>query len=250
MSGHSKWSTIKRQKGVTDARRGQLFTKLAKEIIIAARQGGANPEFNSRLRLAIQKAKDHNMPLGNIERAIKRANNEGEKTLMELTFEGYGPGGVALLMEALTDNRNRALQEIRGTLARCNGSLGEAGCVSWLFELKGVIILGVSEANAEDVVLWAIDNGAEDVKIEREFIEIYTKPADLEAMRHALEDKEFPVTSAEVTLVPNTTVELEGDTAIQALKLIDRLEGLDDVQRVSSNADFSYETLEKFQFQS
>lgn len=244
MSGHSKWAQIKRQKGVADARRGQLFTKLIREIAVAARQG-SDPERNSRLRLAIQKARDSNMPLDNIERAIKRASGEGEgTTLAELMVEGYGPGGVAILLQVLTDNRNRALQEIRSAFGRGGGNLGEAGCVAWLFEAKGIITVETSGVDAEEVALYAIDVGADDVKIEKGYLEVHTHSAKLEEVRKALEQENLPIISAELSLVPKTTVELDEKEALRALKLLDRLEELDDVQRVSSNVDFSDEVLE------
>jgi len=250
MSGHSKWSQIKRQKGVTDARRGQLFTKLVREIISAVREGGGNPEHNFRLRLAIQKCRDSNMPLENIERAIRRTAGEGAGTnLAEASFEGYGPGGVAILLQVLTDNRNRTLQEIRNIFARGGGSLGEAGCVSWLFELKGVITVETNQINAEEVALWAIDAGAEDVKIEKGYLEVHTELDKLETVRQALEQKNSPIISAEVSMIPKTTVELEEKEVWRALKLLDKLEELEEVQRVFSNVDFSEEVLERLRAQ-
>jgi len=250
MSGHSKWSQIKRQKGVTDAKRGQLFTKLAREIMVAVREGGSNPEHNFRLRLILQKCRDNNMPLENIERAIKRAAGEGASiALAEVSFEGYGPGGVAILLQVLTDNRNRALQAIRNIFARGGGSLGEAGCVSWLFELKGVITVETNQINADEVALWAIDAGAEDVKIEKGYLEVHTELDKLEAVRQALEQKNSPIISAEVSMIPKTTLELEEKEAIRALKLLDKLEELEEVQRVFSNVDFSEEVLERLRAQ-
>jgi YebC/PmpR family DNA-binding regulatory protein len=250
MSGHSKWSQIKRQKGVTDARRGQLFTKLVREIISAVREGGSDPEHNFRLRLAIQKCRDSNMPLDNIERAIRRAAGEGAGTnLAEASFEGYGPGGVAILLQVLTDNRNRTLQEIRNIFARGGGSLGEAGSVSWLFEPKGVITVETNQIDAEEIALWAIDAGAEDVKIEKGYLEVHTEPDKLETLRRALEQKNWPIISAEVSMIPKTTLKLEEHEAWRALKLLDRLEELDEVQRVFSNVDFSEEVLEKLRAQ-
>lgn len=248
MSGHSKWSTIKRQKGLTDAKRGQVFTKLSKEIAIAVREGGSSPDANARLRLAVQKAKDQNMPLDNIDRAIKKASGEGEgSSLSEVTFEGYGPGGVALLVQAVTDNRNRTLQEVRSTLTRGGGSMGEAGSVAWLFEAKGVITIEASETDSEDTALWAIDAGAQDVKMEGTYLEIYTEPVGLAEVRTCLEDKGANIASAELSMVPKSTLELEESVQLQAMKLIDRLEALDDVQRVFSNIDLSDAALEKYQ---
>jgi len=248
MSGHSKWSSIKHQKGVADARRGQLFTKLTKEIIVAVRQGGSNPEANFRLRLAIQKARDSNMPMENIERAIKRGSGTLEgATLVEMVLEGYGPSGVAILVKALSDNRNRTLQEVRNTFSRSGGSLGESGCVAWLFESKGLITTETKDSDAEALALQAIDAGAEDVKIENVYVEIYTKPEELEKVRAALERQNLPIVSAELSMIPKTMVEAEEKAALQALKLLDKLEGLDDIQHVFSNIDFSDAVLEKYE---
>ncbi len=248
MSGHSKWSSIKHQKGVTDARRGQLFTKLAREIIVAVREGGSNPEANFRLRLVIQRARDNNMPLDNIERAIKRGSGQTEgASLVEMVLEGYGPSGVAILVKALSDNRNRTLQDVRNIFSRHGGNLGESGCVAWLFDSQGLITVQTNELDAEELALDAIDAGAEDVKIENNYIEIYTKPEELEKVREALGQKNLPIASAELSMVPKTTVELEEKAALQTLKLLDKLEELDEVQHVSSNADFPNAILEKYQ---
>ncbi len=250
MSGHSKWSSIKHQKGVTDARRGQLFTKLTREIIVAVRQGGSSPEANFRLRLAIQKARDNSMPLENIERAIKRGSGTMEgAALVEMVLEGYGPNGAAILVQALTDNRNRTLQDVRNIFSRHGGSLGESGCVAWLFDSKGLITIRTDELDTEELALEAIDAGAEDVKVETSFVEIYTKLEELEMVRKALEEKNLPITSAELSMVPKTMVELEEKPALHTLKLLDKLEELDEVQRVSSNVDFSDSVLEKYQLQ-
>ena len=248
MSGHSKWSSIKHQKGVTDARRGQLFTKLTREIIVAAREGGSNPETNFRLRLTVQKARDNNMPQDNIERAIKRGSGEIEgTTLVELVLEGYGPSGTAILVQALTDNRNRTLQDVRNIFSRNGGNLGESGCVGWLFDSKGLIRVDTNDLDTEELALQAIDAGAEDVNIENANMEIYTKPEELEAVRRALKQKNIPVASAELSTVPKTTIELEEKAALQTLKLLDKLEELDEVQNVSSNANFPNSVLEKLQ---
>jgi YebC/PmpR family DNA-binding regulatory protein len=248
MSGHSKWSQIKRQKGVTDARRGQLFTKLAREIIVAVREGGSNPEGNFRLRLAVQKARDSSMPLDNIERAIKRGSGHTEgASLAEMVLEGYGPNGVAILVTALSDNRNRTLQDVRNIFTRHSGNLGESGCVAWLFDSRGVITLDTNAQDAEELALTAIDAGAEDVRIENNYIEVYTKPAELEKVREALGQKNVPIAAAELSMIPKSIVELEEKAALQTLKLLDRLEELDEVQHVSSNADFSDAILEKYQ---
>jgi len=248
MSGHSKWSTIKRQKGVTDARRGQLFTKLAREIIVAVREAGDNPESNFRLRLVIQKARDNNMPMDNIDRAIKRGSGQAEgATLVEITHEGYGPSGVAILVQALSDNRNRTLQEVRNIFTRNGGNLGANGCVAWLFESRGLITVETNSQDAEELALEAIDAGADDVKIENNYIEVYTKPTELEKVRGALEDKKIAIASAEISMVPKSTVEMEEKAALQTLRLLDRLEELDEVQHVASNADFTDAILEKYQ---
>jgi YebC/PmpR family DNA-binding regulatory protein len=248
MSGHSKWSTIKRQKGVADARRGQLFTKLAREIIVAVREGGDNPESNFRLRLVIQKARDNNMPLDNIERAIKRGSGHAEgAALVEMTLEGYGPSGVAILVQALSDNRNRTLQEVRNIFTRNGGNLGEAGCVAWLFDSRGLITVETDGKDAEELALEAIDAGAEDVKVENKYVEVYTRPEDLEKVREALEAKNITIASAELSMIPKSTIDMEEKAALQTLKLLDKLEELDEVQNVASNADFSDEILEKYQ---
>lgn len=247
MSGHSKWSSIKHQKGVTDARRGQLFTKLTREIIAAVREGGSNPEANFRLRLAVQRARDNNMPMDNIERAIKRGSGEIEgATLVEMVLEGYGPSGAAILVQALSDNRNRTLQEVRNIFTRHGGSLGESGCVAWLFDSKGLVMIETNNLDAEELALQAIDAGAEDVKVENDYVEIYTRPEELEAVRAALTQKNQPIASAELSMVPKTVVELEEKAALQTLKLLDKLEELDEVQYVSSNADFADAILAKY----
>ncbi len=248
MSGHSKWSQIKRQKGVADARRGQLFTKLGKEISIAVRQGGSDPQANSRLRLAVQRARDNNMPLENIERAIKRAAGSADvSALAEVTLEGYGPGGSAILLQALTDNRNRTLAEVRNIFNRNGVSLGESGCVSWIFEAKGVITVEVNEIDAEELALTAIDAGADDVKIDRATVEIHTQPEDMEEVRRVLEEKGINISAAELLQVPKTIISLDEKSALQSLKLLDKIEELDDVQHVFTNADFPDEVVEKYQ---
>ena len=250
MSGHSKWSSIKHQKGVTDARRGKLFTKLTREIILAVREGGSSPETNYHLRLAIQKAKDNNMPSDNIERAIKRGEGtlEGNR-LEELVLEGYGPGGAAILVEALTDNRNRTLQEVRSTFSKAGGSLGESGSVTWLFDPKGIIVIETSNLDADELALQAIDAGAEDVATQSDCVEIYTRPDKLEAVRTSLEQNNVTIASAEVTKIPKTTVQLDEHAAFQVLRLLDKLEGLDDTRSVCSNVDFPDDILEKYRVQ-
>lgn len=244
MSGHSKWAQIKRQKGVADARRGQLFTKLGREIAVAARQGGGDPDANPRLRLAIDRARSFNMPNDTIERAIKRATGESAATeLSEVIYEGYGPGGIAIMVEALTDNRNRAVSDIRHVLSKGGGSLGESGCVVWTFETKGVIAVSIDNEAAEDVALRAIDAGAEDVRIDENSLEVHTRLEDLQTVRRALEEAGVTIVSAEVSRVPKTTVPLDNKHAEQTLRLLDRLDELEDVQRVYSNAEFPDEVL-------
>lgn len=249
MSGHSKWSTIKRQKGVADAKRGQLFTKIAREIIVSTRQGGGDPDANYRLRIIIQKARDNNMPLDNIERAIKRGMGEtGEGIVLnEITYEGYGPGGTAVLVHALTDNKNRTIAEVRNVFTRSNANLSETGCVAWIFEHKGIITVEADKIDPEELALNAIDAGADDVKIDNNSVEIYTKPEELEQIRKYLDDKGLTVVSAELSMVPKNMVELDQKAAEQTLRFLDKLEELDDIQHVYTNADFPNDVLEKYQ---
>lgn len=248
MSGHSKWSQIKRQKGVADAKRGQLFTKLGREIAVAVRQGGVDQQNNFKLRLIIQKARDNNMPLDNIDRAIKRASGGTDgMALSEVIYEGYGPSGSAIMVQVLTDNKNRTLAEVRNILSRGGGNLGENGSVTWLFESRGVIVIDSPEENAEELALFAIDAGAEDVKIDGTTLEIITKPQDLEAVRKALEQRRVPIASSELSMVPKAMIKLDEKSALQALKLLDKLEELDEVQRVYTNADFPDEVVSKYQ---
>lgn len=247
MSGHSKWASIKRQKGVADAKRGAIFTKLAREIMVAARDGGGDPSVNFRLRLAIDKARTNNMPTDNIDRAIKKGTGEGEATQVdELTFEAYGPHGVALLLEVMTDNRNRSVAEIRSVLTRSGGSLAETGAVAWQFDSKGVITAEASGLDAEAVFLTAADSGADDVESTDGTIEIYTPPDRLEAVRSALEAENVPIASAELSLIPKVTVALNDKPARQVLKLLEMLDDLDDVHRVSSNADFPEDVIAEY----
>lgn len=247
MSGHSKWSQIKRQKGVADARRGAVFTKLGREIVVAAKQGGPDPAANFRLRLAVQRAREANMPADTIERAIKRAAGSGEGAeLEEITYEGYGPGGTAIMVEALTDNRNRTAASIRSIFDRGGGNLGESGSVAWQFAARGVIRIEVKNKNPDDIELAAIDAGAADVQSEDGEVVIYTDRGDLEAVRRAVTDAGFEPTSADLQLVPENTVELDEGKSIQALKLLDKLEADDDVQNVYTNADFAEAAMAAF----
>jgi len=246
MSGHSKWSTIKRAKGANDAKRSQIFTKLAREIAVAARSGDPNPEMNPRLRLAIDKARDANMPKDNIERAIKRGSGGGEgEQLEEITYEGYGPGGTAILVEALTDNRNRTVADVRNVFTRAGGNLGENGSVAWQFEPRGLIVLSPN-GDAEELALEAMDTGADDVRVEGDLVEVYTAPDALSEVRKAFDEANKQVESAEVMNVPKNTIPLDEHKAKQVLRLLDMLDDLDDVQRVSSNADFPEEVLASY----
>lgn len=248
MSGHSKWSTIKRQKGANDAKRGALFTKLSREIIIAAKQGGGDPTMNFKLRLAVQRAKANNMPNDNIDRAIAKGTGSGaDEQLEEVTYEGYGPGGTAILVATLTDNRNRTVAEVRHRFSRAGGNLGEAGSVAWQFDARGLITIPASGQNPDDIALQAIDAGAADVQVDGDAIEVQTDPASLEAVRRAVEAAGLEVENADFAMVPKTVIELDEKTAHQALKLIDALEDLEDVQRVYSNADFSDAVLASYE---
>lgn len=252
MSGHSKWAQIKRQKGVNDARRGQLFTRLGRELVVAVREGGGpDPDANFRLRMAVQRARDANMPMDNIERTIKRAAGGGEgATLEEITYEGYAPGGAAILVQVVTDNRNRAAAEVRNVFNKNAGNLGEIGCVDWIFEPRGVIEVPLDGRDADELTLDAADAGADDVEQVTdgdESLTIYTAPSDLETVRVALEGKKIPILRAETTLIPKTKVDLGEKEALQTLRLIDRLEDLDDVQNVFTNAGIADEVAEKYE---
>jgi YebC/PmpR family DNA-binding regulatory protein len=239
MSGHSKWSTIKRAKGVTDAKRSALFTKVAREISVAARQGGGDPDANYRLRLAIEKARSVNMPADNIKRTIEKATGGGDaEQFEEIVYEGYGPGGIAILVEAQTDNRNRTAAEVRSMFSKAGGQLAGSGAVAWQFEPRGYIEVPRAGMDVDEVTLAAIDAGAEDIETDGdETISIYTTPHDLEAVRKALEAGGIPVESAESTMVAKQTVELDSSKARQALRLVELLEDLDDVSRVTANFD-------------
>ena len=245
MSGHSKWSTIKRQKGANDAKRGALFTKVSREISVAARQGGADLDSNYRLRLAVEKARRPpiNMPADNIKRAIERATGSGDaEQFEEIVYEGYGPGGVAILVEAQTDNRNRTAADVRSIFTKAGGQLAGSGAGAWQCEPRGLIAVPRTGVDADEVALAAIDAGAADVDTDdAETIEIYTEPADLESVRRALESAGVAVDSAESTMVAKQTVELDAAKARQALRLVELLEDLDDVSRVTANFDIPEE---------
>jgi YebC/PmpR family DNA-binding regulatory protein len=244
MAGHSKWKQIKRQKAVTDQRRGAIFTKLAREIPLAAKTGGPDPAANFRLRLAIQNARENNMPADNIQRAIQRATGGGDGgDLQEITYEGYGPGGVAILIEAMTDNRNRTVGEIRSVLTRAGGSLGESGSVAWQFDNRGVIVVDADGKSVDDIADAAIEAGADDFQIEGDTVEVYAAPGDIEAVRQSLLDAGLAVASAELSMVAKTPMAVDDGHAEQVVRLLEKLEDLDDVQKVYSNAEFSDEVL-------
>jgi len=250
MSGHSKWSTIKRKKAATDAKRGQLFTKIARELTVTARQSGGDPDVDFHLRLVIDRAKQANMPKDSIERAIKRGTGEikGE-AFEEIRYEGYGPHGVALILDALTDNRNRAVADIRHLLTRSGGSLGETGSVIWLFDQKGLIIIEADGEEAEEFALQAIDAGADDVRIENGLVEIYTQPAGFQEVKETLEREGVPFSSAEITMVPKTLTRLGEKETIQIMHLVEALEELEDVQEVYSNLDISAEVVDSYEYE-
>jgi YebC/PmpR family DNA-binding regulatory protein len=245
MSGHSKWSSIKHKKGAADAKRGKIFTKLIKEITVAARMGGGDPEGNPRLRAAIAAAKAENMPKENIERGIKKGTGELEgQSYEESSYEGYGPGGVAVLVDCLTDNKNRTVSEVKYIFDRNGGSLGEPGCVSWIFEKKGVVILDKDGVDEEKLIEVALEAGAEDVREEETEFEVYTDPSNFEAVKEAIEGAGFSYTVAEVDMIPKNTVKLEGKKAQQMLSLMQTLEDNDDVSNVYANFDISDDILE------
>ena len=244
MSGHSKWSTIKRAKGAADAKRGQLFTKLAREITVAARSGLPDPDANTRLRLAVDKARGENMPKDNIDRAIERAVGSGPgDSYDEVSYEGYGPGGTALMIQTLTDNRNRTVGEIRAALTRSGGSLGENGSVSWMFDQVGLILLDANGSDPDELALVAIDAGADDVSVEDGGIEIYTQPQDLHRVQEELLKGGYTVESAELTMRPKTQIAPESDLAVKVIRLVEKLEDLDDVQMVYTNLDITDDVL-------
>ena len=245
MSGHSKWSSIKHKKGAADAKRGQLFSKLSRAITVAAKEGGGDPTANATLTTAIQKAKDNSMPKDNIERAIAKGAGGGDgETYETVIYEGYGPNGVAVLVEAMTDNRNRTAADIRNIFNRTNGKLGETGTVAWMFERKGSIVVEISATDEDTLMTVAIDAGAEDVSQDENIYEIVTDPVDFMAVREALEEKGIAFTSAELAMLPKNTVQLEQSDAKKMLRLMDSLEECDDVQEVHANFDISEEILE------
>lgn len=255
MSGHSKWSTIKRKKGANDAARGKVFTKLAREIQIAARNG-ADPEMNFALRLAVDKARAENMPKDNIERAVRRGaglDKDSADEIEEITYEGYGPHGVAMLVECLSDNRNRTISDVRRVFTRGGGSLGEPGSVAWQFTSKGYIVVSLEDEegnardiDAEDVFMVALDAGADDVLISHDAVEIYTERTDLARVAETLSDADLPLASSELLMQPNTTLELSTDEAASVLSLVENLEDLDDVNRVFHNLELTDDVVAQF----
>ena len=242
MSGHSKWSTIKRQKGANDAKRGAVFTKVAREISVAARAGGGDPDANYRLRLAMDKARSVNMPADNIKRAIEKATGGGDAEVFEeIVYEGYGPGGVAILVEAATDNRNRTAADVRALFTKAGGQLAGSGAVAWQFEPRGLITVTADGHDPDDLALAAIDAGAEDIDTSSDVVEIYTTPGGLEQVRKALDRAGVAVEHAEATMIAKNTVEVDEHRARQNLRLVEMLEDLEDVQRVTANFDISEE---------
>jgi YebC/PmpR family DNA-binding regulatory protein len=247
MSGHSKWSTIKRKKGAADAKRGKIFTKIGRELEIAAREG-PDPDVNFKLRLVIEKAKQANMPKDNIERAIRRgAGLEKGVALEDLTFEGYGPHGVAMLVHVTTDNRNRAVAEVRSVFNRHGGNLGESGCVAWLFEPKGYITLAVNDSDPDELAMIAIEAGADDVTVASDLVEVFTKPGDFQTARASLQEQGLAIDSAELAMIPKSLAQLGEKETFQVMNLVERLEELDDVQQVYSNLDISDEIMVKYE---
>lgn len=246
MSGHSKWATIKRKKGAADAKRGKIFTKLIREITVSAKEGGGDPMGNPRLRLAIEHAKAQNMPSDNITRAIKKGTGDLEGVSYEESLlEGYGPGGVAVLIKVLTDNKLRTIAEVRHIFSRNSGNMGEAGCVAWVFSKKGILRFSKSQVNEEDLMNVALDCGAEDLKEEEEAWEILTDPTSYEDVKTKLAKKNFTPTEAEITMIPQNTITLSGGDAEKMLKLMEALEDHDDIQNVYANFDISQEEMEK-----
>ncbi len=244
MSGHSKWSTIKHKKGREDAKRGKLFAKLSRYITVAAKEGGGNPEMNAALAAAIAKAKDYNMPTDNIDRAVKRGTGEIEGVVYEqMTYEGYGPDGIAVLVELMTDNKNRTAAEIRHIFTRFNGKLGTSGSVAWMFERLGIILVPKGDTDEDTMLDMALEAGATDMNSEDDIYEIITEPTELMDVRKGLEEKGLVPNSAELSMIPKNATELDSDQARRVLKFIDALEENDDVQEVYTNLDIPEELL-------
>jgi YebC/PmpR family DNA-binding regulatory protein len=248
MSGHSKWSTIKHKKAAQDAKRGKIFTRLAREIAVAAREGGGDPDTNFSLRLAVDRAKTANMPKDNIEKAIKRGTGELKGAeLVEVTYEGYAPNGVALLVQVLTDNKNRTVSDLRRVFSRQGGALAEAGAVAWQFNRKGYITIAPDGADEDTIFEVAVEAGAEDVEFSDDLIEVHVEIDLFQAVRQALEDANVVCATSEMTMVPQTTIQLEEKETLRVMKIIDALEELDDVQQVYSNLDISDEVIAKYE---
>ncbi|UCE67894.1 MAG: YebC/PmpR family DNA-binding transcriptional regulator [Candidatus Zixiibacteriota bacterium] len=246
MSGHSKWSTIKRKKGKLDAQRGKIFTKHIREITVAAREGGGDPDMNPRLRTAVNAAKADNMPADNIKRAIQKGTGELEGVKYESTnYEGYGPGGVAVLVEVFTDNKNRTVADVRHVFSKHNGSLGEVGCVGWMFNRRGYIVVDKNKIGEDEMIEKALEAGAEDVQSSDDVYEIYTEFSELENVRSALESAGIEMISAEPAMIPQNTIKLEGKQAEQMLKLYEGLEDLDDVAHIYANFDIDESIMEE-----
>jgi YebC/PmpR family DNA-binding regulatory protein len=246
MSGHSKWATTKRKKAVIDAKRGKIFTKITKEIAVAAKIGGGDPDGNARLRTAILKAKEANMPADNIKKAVMKGTGElPGVSYEETTYEGYGPNGVAILIEIMTDNKNRTVAEIRKTFTRHGGNMGEAGCVSWMFHKKGYIVVERSKADEDRLMSLALDAGAEDMKSDNNNFEIVTVPKDFEKVKDVLKQNNIEMSVSEITMVPQSYIKLDGKEAEQMLKLMEELEDHDDVQNVYANFDIPEEIMAK-----
>ncbi|MCK4836094.1 MAG: YebC/PmpR family DNA-binding transcriptional regulator [Candidatus Aminicenantes bacterium] len=248
MSGHSKWHSIKHKKAATDAKRGKIFTRYIKEITIAARSGGGDPDLNPRLRQAIEGAKSVNMPNENIKKAIQRGTGELDGVNYEaVTYEGYGPGGVAILVEILTDNRNRSVAEVRHMFSKYNGNLGEKGCVGWMFTRKGLIIVPKGIIDEDELLEIVLDVGAEDLKSEGDTHEIITSVEEFDQVLKIIKEKNLEIESSEITMIPSSFVKLEGKQAEQMLRLFEKIEDLDDVQNVWANFDISEEEIERYQ---
>ena len=246
MSGHSKWSNIKHRKGKEDARRGKVFSKVVKEITVAARLGGGDPEANPRLRLAMDKARAANMPKDNVDRAIKKGTGEGGSVVYEeVAYEGYGPGGVAVLVKVLTDNRNRTVAEIRHAFGKNQGNLGENGCVGWMFANKGYMAVDIDLVDEERILELALEAGAEDVRLAGDVWEVLTAPEEFEAVRDALQGGGLELQEPDVTMLPQTTVKIEGKAVDQMLRLMEMLEDNDDVQNVYANFDIDDADMER-----
>ncbi len=247
MSGHSKWSTIKRKKGATDAKRGKLFTKIGRELLVAVREGGPDPEVNFKLRLIIEKAKQANMPKNNIERSIRRGAGLDKSTQLErITYEGYGTGGTAVMVSVLTDNRNRAVADVRRAFNRHGGNLGENGCVAWMFEHKGYITIPLNGHDPDDLFELAADAGAEDVLVGEDMVEVFAQVSDFQSVQEALKEASIEMDVAELTMLPKTQTELEPEKGIKVMGLVDALEELDDVEKVFTSLNITDELVELY----